>query len=144
MSASLLAALIALGLVAGTVLLHYEIVKGVSALLPRLSMPHRTRMLFVIGALVLAHFLEIVLYAAAYHAMHNHFGLGGLAGEIEGGFADFIYFSMTSYTTLGVGDVFPRGPMRLVSGVEAFNGLVLIGWSASYTYFAMRKLWDDS
>jgi hypothetical protein len=140
---SLLAAIIALGLVAGTVLIHYEILRIASALVPRLSMPHRSRMLFVICALIAAHFLEICLYALAYYGMHNHFGLGFIAGEIEGGFVDFFYFSMTTYTTLGVGDVFARGPLRLVSGVEAFNGLVLIGWSASYTYFAMRKLWDD-
>jgi hypothetical protein len=31
--------------------------------------------------------------------------------------------------------------MRLVSGVEALNGLLLIGWSASFTYLAMERYW---
>src|SRR5262245_48256293 len=100
-------------------------------------------MIVVVSLLMLAHALETAVYAVAYSLMQHSFGLGALAGEVSGDFFDFLYFSATSYTTLGVGDVFPRGPMRLVSAVEAFNGLVLIGWSASYTYFAMRKLWDD-
>ena len=137
-----LAALIAAALVGGTVLIHYELLRLTSALLPRLTMRLRPRVMVVIGLLLVAHMLEILLYAAAYYGMHNHFGLGRIAGEMEGGFRDFLYFSMATYTTLGFGDVFPKGALRLVAGVEAFNGLVLIGWSASYTYFAMRKLWD--
>jgi hypothetical protein len=37
--------------------------------------------------------------------------------------------------------VFPLGPVRLLSGVEALNGLMLIGWSASFTYLTMEKFW---
>lgn len=139
---NLYAVLIAAALVAGTVLIHYELLRLATGLLPRLTMPARTRMIVVIAAMLFAHMIEILLYAAAFYAMHGHFGLGQIAGEMEGGFRDFFYFSMTTYTTLGIGDLFPKGPIRIVAGVEAFNGLVLIGWSASYAYFAMRKLWD--
>lgn len=139
---NLYAVLIAAALVAGTVLIHYELLRLATGLLPRLTMPARTRMIVVIAAMLFAHMIEILLYAAAFYGMHGHFGLGQIAGEMEGGFGDFFYFSMTTYTTLGVGDLFPKGPIRIVAGVEAFNGLVLIGWSASYAYFAMRKLWD--
>jgi hypothetical protein len=139
----LLAALISLALVGGTVLVHYELLRLTSDLLPRLEIRLRSRIIVVIAALMFAHMVEICLYAGAFFAMHNHFGLGRIAGEMEGGFRDFVYFSMTTYTTLGVGDLIPKGPLRIVAGVEAFNGLVLIGWSASYTYFAMRKLWDS-
>ena len=44
-----------------------------------------------------------------------------------------IYLSISNYTTLGVGDVFAIGPMRIVSAIEALIGLVLIGWSASFS-----------
>jgi hypothetical protein len=27
--------------------------------------------------------------------------------------------------------------------VEALNGLLLIGWSASYAYIAMERFWTD-
>jgi hypothetical protein len=36
----------------------------------------------------------------------------------------------------------PTGPLRLLVGVEALNGLLLIGWSASYIYLAMERCWN--
>jgi hypothetical protein len=38
--------------------------------------------------------------------------------------------------------VTPVGPIRLLAGLEALNGLLLIGWSASYTYIAMERFWE--
>jgi hypothetical protein len=61
-----------------------------------------------------------------------------------GGFVDFFYFSITCYTTLGLGDVFPSGAMRIVAGIEALNGFVLIGWSTSFTYLAMERFWKEA
>ena len=31
----------------------------------------------------------------------------------------------------------------MLAGMEALNGLLLIGWSASYTYIAMERFWGD-
>ncbi|MFD2270083.1 hypothetical protein ACFS07_00430 [Undibacterium arcticum] len=33
--------------------------------------------------------------------------------------------------------------MRLLAGMEGLNGLLLIGWSASYIYIAMERFWSD-
>jgi hypothetical protein len=134
---------IALTLVVATVLIHYELLRGTSLLIPRLAIPPRTRLLVVLGAVFVAHSLEVTLYAIALYTMHQHGALGGIAGTVEGTAFDFLYLSITSFTTLGVGDVFPTGPMRLVVAVESLNGLVLIGWSASFTYLAMEKFWDQ-
>jgi hypothetical protein len=48
---------------------------------------------------------------------------------------------VTSYTTLGVGDVYPKGLLRILVGVEALNGFLLITWSASFTYLMMQRYW---
>ncbi len=42
---------------------------------------------------------------------------------------------------MGFGDIVPTGPLRFVCGVEALNGLLLIGWSASFTYVFMEHFW---
>jgi hypothetical protein len=42
---------------------------------------------------------------------------------------------------LGYGDVVPHGPLRLLAGVEALTGLLMIGWSASFTYVSMARFW---
>ena len=36
----------------------------------------------------------------------------------------------------------PR-PLRILVGTESLNGLILITWSASFTYLSMEKFWQD-
>ena len=134
---------IAFVLVSTTVLVHYEILRRASRAIPRLKLRRQFRVLAVIVACLFAHMVQVILYAAAFAAMHDHWDLGRLEGAVTGVFSDFVYFALTSYTTLGVGDVWPTGPMRLLTGVAALNGLVLIGWSASFTYLAMEEFWGD-
>ncbi len=136
---TLLAASIAAALVGGTVLIHFKLLRLTSTLLPRLTMPLLPRVMVVIGVLLVTRMLEILPYAASTACTTIS---ARPDRRRDGRRVPRFPFSMATYTTLGFGDVFPRGPIRLVAGVEAFNGLVLIGWSASYTYFAMRKLRD--
>jgi hypothetical protein len=132
--ANLLTIAIGLSLVTATVLVHYELLQFAAGLPDRLTVPTRPRVLIVIAVVLAAHVLEATLYAAAFYMMQTHLDLGTLVGHLEGNFLDFFYFS--------IGDVHPSGPMRLIAGVEALNGLVLIGWSASFTYLTMEKFWD--
>jgi hypothetical protein len=49
------------------------------------------------------------------------------------------YFSLTSYTTVGFGDVVISHPWRLMGGLEAINGVLMFGWStASLVAFVFR------
>jgi hypothetical protein len=125
----LIAAVCAL-LVVSTTAIHYEVLRGLSAGLPRLRIPSRGKLLVVIFATFLAHAVEILLYAVAVYLL-GHFS-----------FNVSLYFSAETYTSLGYGDVVPTGDLRLLAGVEALNGLLLIGWSASYTFIAMERFWQ--
>ena len=55
-----------------------------------------------------------------------------------------LYFSAETNTSLGYGDVTPAGPVRFFAGFETLNGLLLIGWSASYLHIAMERYWDTN
>jgi hypothetical protein len=68
-------------------------------------------------------------------------GAGGVAGHEPLHLFDAVYLSSMSYTTVGFGDVVPAGPIRLLAGTEALLGLVMIGWSASFTYLEMERYW---
>jgi hypothetical protein len=59
------------------------------------------------------------------------------------GLFDSVYFSAMTYSTVGYGDVLPLGPVRLLAGTEGLIGLVLIGWSASFTYIEMERFWRE-
>ena len=135
--------LVALVLVASSVLIHYEVLSRTAAGLPRLKLAARSRILLVIASVLVAHTASVCVYAVAYYAMHTAEGFGELKGAVDGDVLDYFYFSIVSFTTLGVGDVYPQGAIRIISGLEALNGFVLIGWSASYTYLVLRNTWED-
>lgn len=129
-------------LVAICVLIHYETLRLTSDyLLPSLTIPPRPRLLIVMAAAFLAHTIEVWVFAAAYYILGDHLDLGSVGGNTDGSFAELVYFSTETYTSLGFGDVYPLGGFRLVAGVEALLGLLMIGWSASFTYLQMERLW---
>jgi len=75
--------------------------------------------------------------------MHHADNWGYFVGNFEGSLLDCAYFSFTSYTTLGFGDIVPIGDLRYLTGLESLTGLVLITWSASFLYLEMTRYWDQ-
>lgn len=124
-----------------TMMVHYEMLRVTWSMLPRMTMAPRARIIILLTVVFLAHTIEVWLYAIGFFLITDHLGLGSFRGETTGAFFDYLYFSTVSYTSLGLGDVYPTRHLRLITGVEALNGLVLIGWSASFTYLAMEKFW---
>jgi hypothetical protein len=127
-------------LVTINILVHYETLRFLSAYVPILPIFVRARVLVVVLGCFFAHTVEVWLYAFAYLLMHKA-EIGSLGGQVSESFADFLYFSASSYSTLGLGDVYPVGALRLVSAIESINGLFLVAWSTSFTYFVMDRLW---
>ena len=127
-------------LVLVSIFLHYEALRLLSTMIPKLPIPVRLKVLVVVIGCFAAHTVEVWMYAIAYMLMEFD-GLGSLQGKLHDEFADLLYFSVTSYSSLGIGDVYPSGAIRLVSGIEAINGLFLIAWSTSFAYFVMERLW---
>jgi hypothetical protein len=123
------------------VVIHYEAFRLAAGLTRDAEVPRRGRLLLVILGAMCAHLLEIGCYTIAFWFCHGHPLLGGIEGELEGNLFDFIYFSMTNYTTLGVGDLVAHGPLRLLAAAEALTGLVLLSWTASFTYLSMENFW---
>lgn len=125
-----------------TTLIHFEVLQFLTLKLPFLHIPRRTKLIAVIFGAFLAHSVEIILYGLMFFLFVRYFSLGILSGHGGSSLLNCIYFSTETYTSLGFGDVIPGGPLRLLAGTEALNGLLLIGWSASYTYIAMERYWN--
>jgi hypothetical protein len=132
------ASLLLIGL---TALIHYEVLSLLNHRLPALALPSRSKLLVVIFTTFIAHAIEILVYAVALYLLSGIPGVGHLKGEPDFSLINVIFFSTETYTSLGFGDVTPVGALRLLVGVEALNGLLLIGWSASYAYIAMERYW---
>ncbi len=126
-----------------TTIIHYEVLRLLTVGLPRLDMPARAKLIIVIFGTFFSHAAEILLYAVAFFVLLRYLGAGTLGNAGHPSLTLCLYFSAETYTSLGYGDVVPGGALRLLAGMEALNGLLLIGWSASYTYIAMERFWSN-
>ena len=61
------------------------------------------RVLAVVIIAFIAHVIEIWLYGLAFYFMHNSPNWGTLQGNYDGSLLDSVYFSFTSFSTLGFG-----------------------------------------
>jgi len=129
-------------LIATNLYLHFNVLRLAAQKLSAIRGHSRYPVLVVMMLIFATHLLEIILFAFAFWLMAAA-GTGNLAGSHSSTAADYFYFSVASYTTLGIGDITPEGSMRLVAGIEALTGLLLIAWSASFTYLTMERIWQS-
>ncbi len=137
----LVAVVLALSLVMLTFSFHFTVLRWLSGGMAGIAMSPSVRILIIVLTALSAHIVEIGLYAAAYALGDGVLGLGRFGGAHSAVPLDYLYFSIVSYTSLGLGDVFPNGHLRFITGIEALNGLLLIAWSGSFIYIAMGRLW---
>ena len=126
------------------VIVHYESLRFLSVFIPRLNITHRLRIVVGIYGALCAHVAEIWLFGWGYYYMLRSQKFGSLQGNFDGSLLDCVYFSFTSYTSLGYGDIEPLGDIRFTAGLESLTGLVLIGWTASFLYVEMSRFWHES
>ncbi len=122
------------------VALHYEALRFLGRMLGT-HIHERIGVLLVMLGLLLAHVIEIWIFAAGYMIVQQGVGFGYISGIENGNIMDYVYYSSVVYTTLGFGDLLPVGAIRMLSAAEGLAGLALITWSASFTFLAMQRFW---
>ena len=123
--------------IAATVVFHTVGLMALTTLVNRLVRQFRLHMhvfgktmsmvATVLGIFVL-HTIEIWFWAAIYYA-----------GNQFGSFADALYFSTVTFSTLGYGDIILTPAWRLLGSLEAINGFILLGWSTAYLVAASTR-----
>lgn len=122
------------------VVLHYEALRFLSRTVG-VHVHKRIGVLIVMLGLLVAHVIEIIIFALGYMLMQHGMALGHITGMDEGNLFDFIYYSSVVYTTVGFGDLLPVGAIRMLSAAEGLAGFAIITWSASFTFLAMQRFW---
>jgi hypothetical protein len=136
--------LIGAALIAITVIIHAI---GTGAWVRRLSRRHaqdgqwsgeRSVLVLVNTAVVVfvLHTVEIIIWALAYLAMVPTSELAS--------FEEAVYFSFVTFTTLGYGDISLTAGYRLLSGIEALNGIILVGWTTAMIFSVVQQIWRGS
>ncbi len=124
------------------VLMHREALVRLSALLKIMHSSHNLRLVTAVLGILIAHTAQVWVFATAYFFMHHAESWGSLQGNFNGSFLDCIYFSFSTFTTVGYGDIEPVGALRFLTGIEGLTGLVLITWSASFLFMKMQRYWE--
>jgi ion channel len=119
--------------------LHFSALILATKILSHFHGTHPATIVFSLLLAVVAHLLEILIFAVALQFMFSHEMITFSIAAPD--FTDIFYFSGTTYTTVGYGDVVLIGDGRVLSVVESLMGLVLIAWTASFTYYEMNRKW---
>lgn len=128
-------------IVSAAVGIHFEMLNWLSLKVPAMTINNRTRVVVALLGAIFAHLVEIWMFAFAYYFIISHDKMGALEGNFDGSLQDCFYFSITTYTTVGYGDIAPLGDVRFLAGLESLTGLVLITWTASFLFVEMQKFW---
>ncbi len=117
---------------------HFLGLTGLIALLRRDNITRRTAaslwlqsgaILAVIMLLFLLHTIEIWLFAALYLFL----------GEFSS-FEAALYFSTSTFTTVGYGDIYLDEKWRMLAAIESAAGFLLLGWSTAFLVSVTSKL----
>lgn len=84
----------------------------------------------------LVHVIHSLIWALAFYAIPF----------INVDFTDFteaLYFSIVTFTTLGYGDITLNSDWKLLSGFEAINGIMLIGWTTANLFTLLQTIFKQ-
>jgi len=81
------------------------------------------------SVIIILHMAEILIWATLYFER-----------SLFPNFETSLYFSITSYTTIGFGDVLLPPAWRMLGGIEAVNGVLLCGLSTAFVFAIVNAM----
>ena len=127
------AVMLCAAVVVGTTAFHYEALRWLAPG-SRQKRAGRASVPVTLFLLICVHLVEIGAYAFVYAAATEVFGVGGFAGAREMRPLDYFYYAAETYSSLGYGDIFPIGELRLIASISPLNGILLLAWSGSFLF----------
>ena len=85
--------------------------------------------------------VTVMVHALATRvALHHIWAWTYIAVGAFDGLESAFYFSLVVFTTLGLGDVVLDPSWRVLSAVEATNGLMMFGWTTALIFWFLQRL----
>ncbi|PWT89704.1 MAG: K+ channel TrkA-N [Blastocatellia bacterium] len=89
-------------------------------------------MILVFAVIMLLHVAEAALWAGFYYAR-----------QLFSDYETSLYFSFTSYTTIGYGDILLPQRWRLLGAIEGISGVLLCGISTAFIFAIMNAMFQE-
>jgi hypothetical protein len=83
------------------------------------------------SAIIVLHMVEIAIWAVFYYG-----------NSLFHDFETSLYFSITSYTTIGFGDVVLPRAWRMLGGIEGVTGVLLCGLSTAFVFAIVNAMFQ--
>jgi hypothetical protein len=93
-----------------------------------LLLPGVVKLPFVVLLIFVSTLFESGLWTATYLII-------GAFDQLE----EALYFSIVTFTTLGFGEITLSEEWRLLSSIEAANGIIIFGWSTAIVMAVVQK-----
>lgn len=87
---------------------------------------------YVVSLMLIVHLCEAAVWAAAYRWL-----------DVLPDFSTALYYSLTSYSTVGYGDIVLRTPWRILGPIESVVGVMMLGWSTALIVALMQTVLRD-
>ena len=88
------------------------------------------------GSLVVAVFTSHIVQIWLWALLYLQLGCAPLEN-----LPDALYFATVTYTTLGYGDIVLEPTHRMLSGIEAANGIIMFGWTTAFIFEVISQLY---
>ena len=85
-----------------------------------------------VSFLTLLHGAQCTIWAATFYFNPNIDNLYS--------FQEAIYFSLITFTTVGYGDVVIDSEWKIMAGLEAINGIMMVGWSTALMFSYLQVI----
>jgi hypothetical protein len=123
--------MVAFCIMAVCVILHVTVLMSLAEILVKREkrerdptlLPDIALLVAVFGIVLVLHLTETAIWACLYQWF-----------SLFANFETALYFSLTSYTTIGFGDVVLPDKWRLLGGLEGFSGVLLCGLSTAFLF----------
>lgn len=87
---------------------------------------------YVVALMLIVHLCEAAIWAGAYYWL-----------DALPDFPNALYYSLTSYSTVGYGDVLLPQPWRLLGPIESVVGVLMLGWSTAVIVALLQNVFRE-
>ena len=131
----LMAVVIAVALFVVSLWLHVAMIRA-ARLVAGEPMAKPTRLTGAYLIVLASHLAVAGLFAAGF-ALAIELDLGGFRQQATVDAMDLFYYSLINVTTVGLGNIYPEGHLRAMTGIESLTGFMLISCTAQFVFQTM-------